>query len=152
MARSGSCDETTGSFYQVVAGDAEGNLGENPSGAYIDELLTQRDRELFDTVRTGMGARAQPLLLLATTAENDPSGFAASEREWSERIAEDPSLEADRLVVLYRPTEDADWTKPATWKQANPALGDFLESRVLASECKTAQRNPAASGRSCSTG
>jgi phage terminase large subunit-like protein len=91
-----------------------------------------------------MGARAQPVLMLATTAESDPSGFAASEREWSERIAEDPSLEPDRLVVLYRAADDADWTKPETWKQANPALGDFLEWRTLNSECHTAQKNPAA--------
>ena len=48
-------DETTASFYQVVAGDAEGNLGENPSGAYIDELLTQPNRELYDAIRTGLG-------------------------------------------------------------------------------------------------
>jgi phage terminase large subunit-like protein len=137
-------DEQTGSFYQVVAGDAEGNLGENPSGAYIDELLTQPDRELYDAVRTGMGTRAQPLLMLATTAEADPSGFAASEREWSERVAADPELEPDRLVVIYRASDKADWTRPATWKQANPALGDFLQLRVLAAECRTAQRNPAA--------
>jgi phage terminase large subunit-like protein len=137
-------DEVSGSFYQVVAGDAEGNLGENPSGAYIDELLTQRDRELYDAIRTGMGTRAQPLLMLATTAENDPSGFAASERDWSERVAEDPELEPDRLVVIYRADEDADWTKPSTWKQANPALGDFLEYRTLEGECRTAQKNPAA--------
>jgi len=137
-------DETSASFYQVVAGDAEGNLGENPSGAYIDELLTQRDRELYDTIRTGMGTRAQPLLMLATTAENDPAGFAASERDWSERVLAEPDLEPDRLVVLYRADEDDDWTRPETWKKANPSLGDFLEYRTLASECHTAQKNPAA--------
>ena len=137
-------DEQTGSFFQVVAGDAEGNLGEEPSGAYIDELLTQKDRDLFDAMKTSMGTRAQPLLMLATTAESDPTGFAASEREWSERVAEDPELEPERLVVMYRTAEDADWRKPATWKQANPALGDFLDPRVLAAECRTAQRNPAA--------
>ena len=137
-------DESTASFYAVAAGDAEGNLGEEPSGAVIDELLTQRGRDLFDTMRTSMGTRAQPLLLLATTAESDPVGFAATEREWSERIAEDPELEPERLVVIFRAADDADWTKPATWRQANPALDDFLDSRVLASECRTAQRNPAA--------
>ena len=79
-------DETTNSFYAVAPGDAEGNLGEEPSGAVIDELLTQKGRDLFDAMRTSMGTRAQPLLLLATTAESDPSGFAASEREWSEQV------------------------------------------------------------------
>ena len=137
-------DERSGSFYQLAAGDAEGNLGEEPSGAVIDELLTQRNRDLFDTMKTSMGTRAQPLLLLATTAESDPTGFAASEREWSERVAEDPDLEPERLVVMYQTKEGSDWRKPSTWKQANPALGDFLEEATLAAECKTAQRNPAA--------
>lgn len=137
-------DETTGSFYTTVAGDAPGALGFTPSGAYIDELLTQPDRELYDALRTGLGTRAQPLLLLATTAENDPTGFAASEREWSERVLADPTLDPERLAVIYTADEHADWTKPATWRQANPALGDFLEYRALEAECRTAQHNPAA--------
>jgi phage terminase large subunit-like protein len=137
-------DERTGSFYQVSPADAEGNLGEEPSGAVIDELLTQRSRDLFDAMKTSMGTRAQPLLLLATTAENDPTGFAASEREWSEQVAADPELEPERLAVIYQVDDKADWTKLATWRQANPALGDFLQVKTLAAECKTAQRNPAA--------
>jgi phage terminase large subunit-like protein len=136
-------DEETGSFYQVMSGEWEGNLGENPSGAYIDELLTQPDRDLYDAVRTGMGARAQPLLMMATTAENDPAGFAASERAWSERVADDPWMDPDRLSVIYQADPEDDWTNPVTWKQANPALGDFLEYRALESECRGAQNNPA---------
>lgn len=137
-------DETTGSFYSVVASDALGNLGSNPSGAYIDELLTQPDRDLYDAIRTGFGARAEPLLMLATTAENDPSGFPATEREWSERVLEDPGLEPERLVVIYSADRDLDWRQPATWRKANPALGDFLEFRTLHAECHAAQGNPAA--------
>lgn len=144
-------DEQSGSFYQVMSGDWEGNLGENPSGAYIDELLVQPDRDLYDAIRTGMGVRAQPLIMLATTAENDPAGFAANERAWSERVAEDQSLDPERLAVIYRAPETADWTKPRTWKMANPALawppgtkGAFLEVRTLESECRVAQKNPVA--------
>ena len=137
-------DEQTGSVYAVTAGDALGALGFDPSGAYIDELLTQPSRDLYDAVRTSFGSRAQPLLILATTAENDPAGFAASEREWSERVLADPSLDPDRLVVMFAADDDADWTSPRTWAQANPALGDFLEVRTLAAECRVAQGNPAA--------
>lgn len=135
-------DEATGSFYGVIASDADGTLGLNPSGGYIDELLTQRNRDLFDALRTGMGARAQPLLCLATTAEASESGFAATERQWSERILADPELEPERLVVIYSADPMHDWRLPATWKEANPALGDFLELRTLASECRSAQGNP----------
>ncbi len=82
--------------------------------------------------------------MLATTAENDPAGFAASEREWSERVLADPALDPERLVVMYRADADDDWTRPATWRKANPALGDFLDLRMLVSECRQAQGNPAA--------
>jgi phage terminase large subunit-like protein len=137
-------DETTGSLYAVTAGDAAGALGFDPSGAYIDELLTQVNRDLYDALRTSFGARSQPLLLMATTAENDPGGFAAGEREWSERVLADPQLDPERLVVMFAASDDDDWTSPATWRACNPALGDFLELRVLASECRQAQGNPAA--------
>jgi phage terminase large subunit-like protein len=137
-------DEQTASYYVVVAGDAPGALGTNPHAAYIDELLTQPSRDLYDAVRTGMGTRAEPLLMLATTAENDPSGFAATEREWSTRVAADPALDPSRLVVIHSADPDADWTAYDTWAQANPALDDFLDSRVLAAECHAAVQNPAA--------
>jgi phage terminase large subunit-like protein len=137
-------DELTGSLYAILAGDAEGALGVDPSAAVIDELLTQPSRELYDAIRTGFGARAQPLMLMATTAENDPTGFAATEREWSERVLADPALEPERLVVMYAAPDGADWAAPSTWRAANPALGDFLDLRTLAAECRLAQGNPAA--------
>ena len=86
----------------------------------------------------------EPLLVLATTADNNPSGFAASERSWSERVAEEPDLDRARLVVIYAAPPDADWTSEATWKLANPALGDFLDPRILRSEVTKAVNNPAA--------
>jgi phage terminase large subunit-like protein len=137
-------DPRTASVFAVVAGDALGALGANPYAAYIDELLTQPDRELYDALRTGFGARSQPVLILATTADNDPSGFAASERAWSERVLEDPELDRARLVVLHAVPQDADWTSPAAWALANPALGLYLDPAILADECAKALANPAA--------
>ena len=45
-------DERMASFFAVTAGDALGALGTGPHAAYIDELLTQPDRELYDAIRT----------------------------------------------------------------------------------------------------
>jgi phage terminase large subunit-like protein len=135
-------DEDTGSFFAVVAAGALGNLGANPSAGYIDELLAQPNRDLYDVLRTGLGARAQPLIMLATTAEADESGFAATERMWSERVAEDQSLEPERLSVIYTAPPEDDWRDPKTWLKANPAMGDFLDTQVLARECHSAQGNP----------
>jgi phage terminase large subunit-like protein len=137
-------DERTASFFAVTAGDALGALGTAPHAAYIDELLAQPSRELYDALRTGFGTRAQPVMILVTTADNDPGGFAASEREWSERVLADPQLDPARLVVIHAAPRDADWTAEATWKLANPALGDYLDPRILRDECRKAQANPAA--------
>ena len=136
-------DEQTASFFTVAAGDAMGALGPSPHGAYIDELLTQPSRELYDAIRTGFGTRSQPLLLLATTADNDPAGFAAHERSWSEKVAEDPELDRARLVVIHAAPRDADWTAEATWHLANPGLGDYLDLRILRGEAAKALNNPA---------
>jgi len=137
-------DESTASFFAVTAGDALGALGSNPQAAYIDELLAQPSRDLYDALRTGFGSRSQPLMILATTADNDPAGFAASEREWSEQVLTDPELDHSRLVVIHAAPTDADWTSPATWALANPALGSYLDPRILAAECAKAVANPAA--------
>jgi phage terminase large subunit-like protein len=137
-------DPKTASFFAITAGDAMGALGPNPHAAYIDELLTQPDRDLYDALRTGFGTRAQPLMLLVTTADNKPGGFAASERAWSEKVLDDPALDRRRLVVLHAAPPDAEWTDPETWKLANPALGDYLDPQVLADECNKAIANPAA--------
>jgi phage terminase large subunit-like protein len=146
VAKSASriADDSTASFFAVIAGDALGALGIGPHGAYIDELLTQPSRELYDALRTGFGSRAEPVLILATTADNDPAGFAASERTWSEQVLADPELDHARLVVLYAVPKDADWTDEDTWALANPALGEYLDPRVLRSECAKAVANPAA--------
>ena len=149
--------EPTASFFAIMAGDALGALGPNPHAAYIDELLTQPSRDLYDALRTGFGSRSQPMMVLATTADNDPAGFAAAEREWSEQVLADPGLDRRRLVVLYAAPKEcapgcavehthvvAPWDDPATWALANPALGDYLDPRILADECTKAKANPAA--------
>jgi phage terminase large subunit-like protein len=137
-------DEHSASFWAVTAGDAMGNLGENPHAAYIDELLAQPSRELYDALRTGFGTRAQPLMILTTTADNDPSGFAASERAWSEKVQADPELDHGRLVVLHAVPPDADWTDERNWYLANPALGDYLSLATLRGEYAKTISNPAA--------
>jgi len=135
-------DPSTASFMAVASGDASSSLGATPSGAYIDELLTQPSRELYDAIRTGFGTRAQPLLMMATTAESDPTGFAAAEREESLLTLADPSRNPERLVVIYQASADDDWSKASTWHKASPALGDFLDVSVLRAEFRRAQLNP----------
>jgi phage terminase large subunit-like protein len=135
-------DERTGSYYEVVSADAAGNLGHNPHGVIFDEVLTQRDSSLWDAMRTGMGTRAQPLMVAATTAGSDPASFARTEHDEFLRIAEDPERARHRFAYIKNVPEDVDPWDERHWPQANPALGDFLSIRALREEAEEARNDP----------
>jgi len=136
-------DEKTGSFYEIVAADAAGNLGHNPHGVIFDEVLTQPNDGLWNAMRTAMGTRTQPLMVAATTAGNDPSGFCAAEHAYCERIQADPSLDPSRFVYLRNTPKDADWRDEENWYHANPGLGSFLSIDSLRQEAREAELAPA---------
>ncbi|MEE2040191.1 terminase large subunit [Nocardiopsis sp. CT-R113] len=136
-------DPKTASFYQVIAADAAGALGYNPHGVAADEILAWRKRDLWDAMETGMGsgARRQPLMIAATTAGNDPASFAANMHNEMQRIFDMPGRSSHTFVYLRNTPEDEDPWDEATWKIANPALGDFLsieKFRQAASDAKNA--------------
>lgn len=139
-------DPLTNSFYQVIAADAQGALGTNPSGVAADEILAWRDRSMWDAQRTGMGsgARRQPLMVAATTAGNDPSGFAASMHTEMQRVADDPDRAEHVFAYLRNTPADADPFDEANWGFANPALDDFLSREAMRKEAIEAQNEPAA--------
>ncbi len=135
-------DAKTSSFYRVIAADATGNLGQNPHGIIFDEILTQKNRELWDALRTGVGTRTQPLMIGATTAGNDLKSFAYEEHEYCEKVARDPKLDPVRFVYMRNTPMDADWRDEATWTHANPGLGDFLSIEALRDEAREAELSP----------
>ena len=134
------------SFYQVIAADAAGALGSNPSGVAADEILAWRDRGMWDAQRTGMGsgARRQPMLAAATTAGNDPSGFAAAMHAEMQRVADDPDRAPHVFVYMRNTPVAADPFDEKNWPHANPALGDFLSIEAMRKEALEARNDPAA--------
>lgn len=139
-------DRRTASFYQVIAADAQGALGTNPSGVAADEILAWRDRAMWDAQRTGMGsgARRQPLMVAATTAGNDPAGFAAAMHAEMLRVSDDPARAEHVFVYMRNTPADADPFDEQIWTHANPALDDFLSREAMRQEATEAQNDPAA--------
>ncbi len=136
-------DERSGSYYEVIASDVGGNLGHNPHGIVFDEVLTQKDGGLWHALRTGMGARVQPLMLASTTAGNDPATFAAQQSQEMVRVSEDPDRAPHVFTYLRNTPKDADPWDEANWHYANPALGDFLSIKALRDEALEARNDPA---------
>lgn len=157
-------DETTGSYYEVIASDdPNAELGHNPHGIVIDEFLAQVSAAFFSAMRTAMGARAQALMFLLTTAGNDPSSFGATQHDEMARILDDPAR-APHVFVYMRNTPRTDEELDAirrrhkgdpdlpvscdpwderNWKWCNPALDSFLSREALRQEALEAKNDPA---------
>lgn len=156
-------DPKTASFYDIITSDALGELGANPHGAVVDELLSQPDGSLWAALRTSAGTRTQPLFLGVTTETDDPSSWAAATIDEAERIEEDPSRAPhvftfirklpttaeglDRLRRLYPGHPDlpvsTDPFDERNWAWPNPALGSFLSKESIRREALEAQNEPA---------
>lgn len=149
-------DPKTNSFYQVLPGDASGALGTNPHMVLFDEVLTQRDRHLWDAMRQGFGTRRQPILIATTTAAYTTATFALEEHEYGERVLANPAMDPSRFVYMRNTPKDWDWkdegqpADPETgqeatgWYYSNPALGDFLNINNLRAEAQEAKDKPTA--------
>lgn len=147
-------DPKTNSVYKVLPGDAAGALGTNPSAVLFDEVLTQKDRHLWDAMRQGFGTRKQPIMIAATTAAYTSAKFALEEHEYGKRVLSDPMMDPSRFVFQRNVPVDWDWTdegQPATadspatgWYWANPALGSFLNINNLRAEAQEAAEKPQA--------
>lgn len=135
-------DVRSASVYELVAADAAGNLGHNPHGILMDEVLAQRDGSLWTAMRTAMGARHQPLMVAATTAGDDPNSFGKAEHDEMVRISEDPCRAPHVFTYIRNLPEDADPFDEANWYYANPGLGDFKSVESMRMEAQEARNDP----------
>jgi phage terminase large subunit-like protein len=115
-----------GGVWKVVAGDAEGNLGGNLSAVLFDELLSQRNPKLFNALRTGVGARSQPLFMAISTAGTSKESLVYERYDYAKKvqtgIVENPSF----LPIIFEADEKDDPILEATWAKANPGLGKTI--------------------------
>ena len=126
-------------YYEIIAGDALGELGHNPHGFVMDEVLSQPNRDLWDALRTAAGARAQAMFLAITTETNDDSSFGARMIDEAEGYQTHPESAPHILSWVRKTPMHADPWDESNWAQANPALGTFksiTEMRTQASEAK----------------
>jgi phage terminase large subunit-like protein len=116
--------------------------GASPSCGIVDEYHEHKTPDLYDTLVTGMGARAQPLLLVVTTAGVDTSVPCYDKQKELEKVLEG-SLEKEELFgVVYTIDDDDDWTDFSCWVKANPNFGISIFEDFLRARHQEAMTNP----------
>jgi len=136
-------DKETGSFYHAISAKAASKHGYNAHGVIYDELHAALNRDLWDVLKTSMGARQQPLMVAITTAGFDRSSICWEQHEYARKVMtgqlDDPSF----FGYIAAADETDAWDDPATWRKANPHLGVTVPVSFYESECAVAKENPA---------
>jgi phage terminase large subunit-like protein len=129
--------DSIGSNYEALSADARRGHGLAPSWWAYDEMAQTNDRRLFDALATSMGKRKRSLgIILSTQAADD-------EHPLSQLIDDglagtDPSI----VVDLTAAPPDADVFDEKVIRKCNPALGIFLDEKIVFKEAEQARRLP----------
>lgn len=141
--------EPEGSVFSPLSHDDKTMDGLNVHCAILDELHAHKTRGVFDVMKTGIGAREQPLIFIITTAGDwSPNSICVELRGYCENVLE--GIYADASAdewFAYVATIDKgdDWTDEACWPKANPALRTgVLDIDVLRTAAALARQTPAA--------
>lgn len=140
------CAELNASF-KPLSGTPEGKHGLNMSGLIGDEIHEWTDDRLYTFVHQSSASRRQPLEFLISTA-GEKRGYGWEIWQYCAKILSGEIDDPETLVVVYGADPalcDADpeaWTRPETWKAANPNFGVSVKESYLAAECAKARELP----------
>lgn len=117
--------------------------GLNPSLVVIDELHAFRDQgkqvEFLDTMKTGSGARIQPLYMVTTTAGTTSSTIWLQEYRYATQVARGEFSDDSYFSLSYELDEDDDALDESNWMKANPCLGVTVSKEFLREQARPAQ-------------
>jgi phage terminase large subunit-like protein len=128
--------------YDALSSDIPTKDGINWHALLFDELHTQRDWKLWNTLEYGCAAREQPLLFWISTAGIDRDSLCYHELKIARDIASGRAINPWYHAYVCEASEDDDWKAPETWRAANPSLGSALREEEMAGACAEAQASP----------
>lgn len=105
--------------------------GASPSCAIIDEYHQHATSEQRDALRTGMGARSQPLLFIITTAGTDTSLPCYDEYLYALKVLDGTREDDTYFALIFAKDDDQDEKDFETWKMINPNYGISIDEDFL---------------------
>ena len=136
--RNSITNEAKGNFYQAISSDSKTKHGFNANCIIFDELHTQPNRDLWDTLTTSVGARRQPLSIAITTAGYDRQSICYEIYNYGKQVNEKIIKSDSFYSAIYEADIDDDITKESTWKKANPNYGISLKKEYMQRESQRA--------------
>ncbi len=132
-----------GSIYEALSSDARKAHSLSPSFVVADELAQWPNRELYDNLTTGTGARAEPLVVAISTQSSDPNSVMSELVHYGEQVLDGTFDDPSFAAFIFTVTPDADPWDESGWYDANPALADFRSLDEMRQFAEQARRIPA---------
>lgn len=124
------------SFIKPLGADSDTEDGLNPSGGGIDEYHAHKTNAMLEIIKSGMGARAQPLIIITTTAGTNLQGPCyTEERDEAIKVLNNILCVDNSFYFIAELDEDDDWTDERNAIKANPNYGvsiypKFIKDRI----------------------
>ncbi len=117
------CPYTDGEIH-YLSGRSKGKDGANPSVGVVNEGHEITNLNQYNAIKTGFGARSQPMMIVISSAGVTPESLYESLLERNRKFLTKPKLGAsDRIFALMFGLDDTDdYRDETTWIKANPAM------------------------------
>ena len=136
--RNSIVNESKGNFYQAISSDSKTKHGFNANCIIFDELHTQPNRDLWDTLTTSVGSRRQPLTIAITTAGYDRNSICHEIYKYAQQVDNQSVKDETFYSCIYEAEMDDDITDEDVWKKANPNYGVSLKKNYMEIESQRA--------------
>ena len=131
------------STIQFLSSEHKGKHGFNPSVVIVDEFHVQPNRDLVDVLESGMGMRAEPLVIYVTTAGMDRIGPCFDEWQRAIRVRDGLIDDPTFLPCIYAADPEDDIFAESTWAKANPNYGVTVRKEFMEREAALARESVA---------
>ena len=110
--------ESTWSKCEALSSDTKSLDGLDTHYASLDELHAHPGPEVYDLVVDSIGARAQPLILIITTAGFDQDGVCYQRREYLTKILKGVIQDDSFFGIIFTLDTKRDWPKLLTAQES----------------------------------
>ncbi len=136
--RNSITNESKGNFYQAISSDSKTKHGFNANCIIFDELHTQPNRDLWDTLLTSTGSRRQPLCIAITTAGYDRQSICWEIYNYAKQVQDNIIKDESFYSAIFEAEIDDDITDEEVWEKANPNYGISLRKEYMKRESQRA--------------
>lgn len=126
--------KSNGGSVKVYSADASTLDGLNVSMGVIDEFHEAKDRKLYDVIKSSMGMRTQPLMVVITTAGFNLEGPCHDMYKLSVEILGGVKEDDTFFPFIFQMDEDDDIDDPKNWFKCQPNLGVTVTKDFMAGE------------------